>query len=68
VVYKKSYHSQLEFATMDSIYQKLLQGGAGTLFLVDDLSDGSSMPAAANFSGTRGFVNNKIGSRGSCII
>ena len=44
-----------------------LQGGVETLFLVDE-SDGGTMPAAASFSGTRGLVNNKIGSRGSCII
>lgn len=31
VVYKKSYHSQLEFATMDSIYQKL-SGHLGQFF------------------------------------
>lgn len=46
------------------ILPRNLKGAVVTPFFVEE-SDGGTMPAAANFSGTKGFVNNKTGSRGS---
>jgi len=77
-VYRKSYHDQLEFVTMGSIYQiqfahpghffheiymvALMYRSSLTNLLVV-----KCLRAAANFSGTRGFVNKSTGSRGSCV-
>ena len=42
-------------------------GGATDPFSIGG-SGGGAMPAAANRSGSRGFVNNKTGSSGSCNV
>lgn len=77
-VYKKSYQDQLEFVTFNGFHLSNtirpprpilpwnLYGGIDVSFFIDESACGT-MPAAANLSGTRGFVNKSTGSRGSCV-
>jgi uncharacterized protein with NRDE domain len=48
------------------ILPRNLLGCAGTPFF--GIESGGRIPAIANLSGSNGFVNNKTGSSGSCIV